>query len=71
MQIYDMKSINREEMIELCYIMHIKKPLNAAGSGIKTIYEKVLEGYACNFIFALPKLIRPVGQGVKTHPFHG
>jgi len=25
MQIYDMKSINREEMIELCYIMHVKK----------------------------------------------
>ena len=58
-------------MIERCYIMHIKKPLNAAGSGIKTIYEKVLEGYDCNSIFALPKLIRPVGQGVKTHPFHG
>ena len=58
-------------MIKLYYIMHVKKPLNAAGSEIKTIYEKVLEGYDCNSIFALPKLIRPVGQGVKTHPFHG
>ena len=56
MQIYDMKSINMEEMIELRYIMHVKKPLNATGSGIETIYEKVLEGYACNFIFALLKI---------------
>jgi len=39
------------------FIMHIKKSLNAVRSGIETIYEKVLEGYGGNYIFALPKLI--------------
>ena len=33
--------------------------------------EKVLEGYVHNYIFALPKTKWPVGQGVKTRPFHG
>ncbi|HRO46502.1 hypothetical protein [Agriterribacter sp.] len=44
-------------MIEQPYIMHVKKPFSHAGSGIETIYEKVLEGYGGNYIFALPKLI--------------
>ena len=57
MRIYNIHSINIEEMIEQAYIMHVKKWFSYAGSGIETIYEKVLDGYGGNYIFALPKLV--------------
>jgi hypothetical protein len=40
MQIYNMKSIHREEMIELPYFMHAKKLLSHAGGGLKTFVKK-------------------------------
>lgn len=44
-------------MIEQAYIMHVKKWFSYTGGGIETIYEKVLDGYGGNYIFALPKLV--------------
>ena len=39
--------------------------------GVKEICENCLGGNMLNPIFALPKINRRVGQGVKTPPFHG
>lgn len=44
-------------MMNNAYITDAKKRFSYSGSGIETIYEKVLDGYDGNYIFALPKLI--------------
>lgn len=64
MQIYDIVSNKRVK--KTC-----KTRNNQPEREKKKHLEKVLEGYVHNYIFALPKTKWPVGQGVKTRPFHG